>query len=297
MKTNSLNNFSRIVYGAWRIANKGEDTSTKAVLGKIETCLEHGITTIDHADIYGNYEAEAVFGTVLKAAPQLRQSMQLITKCGIKLVSSNRPQHQAKSYDTSSAHIIASLEQSLKNLNTDHIELLLIHRPDPLMNPEEIGEAVAKLIDQGKLGSFGVSNFLPHHLELFRLRCPVPVVANQIEVSLLHTHAFYDGTLDYCQAHGIMPLAWSPFAGGRLFTELDITSELRTKLSEVGSRYELNEEQTALAWLNTHPAKIHSIVGSQKSERIISASKAHTCTLQREDWFALLKAATGKDVA
>jgi predicted oxidoreductase len=297
MKTNPTSTFSNLIYGAWRIANAGEDTSPKAVLAKIETCLEHGLTTIDHADIYGNYEAEAVFGAALKSAPHLRRDMQLITKCGIKLLSSNRPQHSIKSYDTSAAHITASLEQSLKNLHTDHIELLLIHRPDPLMNPEEIGEAVSKLIDQGKLGAFGVSNFLPHQLELFRLRCPVPVVANQIEVSLLHTQPLYDGTLDYCQAHGIMPLAWSPFAGGRLFTELDKASPLRMTLHEVGSRYDLNEEQTALAWLNTHPAAVRSIVGSQKSERIVSASRAQKSTLNREDWFALLKAATGKDVA
>jgi predicted oxidoreductase len=297
MEMKTKMNLSKIIYGAWRIANTGEETSPKAVLKKIETCLEHGITTIDHADIYGNYQAEAVFGAALKLAPQLRKEMQLITKCGIKLVSANRPEHSIKSYDTSAAHITESVERSLKNLNTDHIDLLLIHRPDPLMNPEEIGGIVGQLLDQGKLGAFGVSNFLPHHLELFRLRCPVPVVANQIEVSLIHTQPMYDGTLDYCHGHGIMPLAWSPFAGGRMFTELDIDSPLRTTLRDVGRKYDLNEEQMALAWLHSHPANIRSIIGSQKTERIVSASKVRDTILEREDWFALLKAASGQDVA
>jgi len=209
--------FSRLVHGLWRLAGWGKDT--RQVRALIDCCLERGITTFDHADIYGDYTCEQLFGEALAEAAIDRASIQFVTKCGIKLISRRRPNHRTKSYDTSAAHITASVENSLRSLRTDYIDLLLIHRPDPLMDPAEVNEAFVALKEAGKVRHFGVSNFLPSQFDLLAARLDVPLVTNQIEYSVMCLEAHADGTVDQCQRLDVRPMAWSPLGGGRLFHE------------------------------------------------------------------------------
>jgi predicted oxidoreductase len=209
--------FSSVIAGTMNWGQWGSNFTTDQYTEIINQCLEIGVTSFDHADIYGHYTTEEDFGRALAGNSSLRSKMQLITKCGIKLTTPNRPTHQIKSYDTSKAHIISSTERSLKNLSTDHIDLLLIHRPDPLMDPEEILEAIDLLKSSGKILHFGVSNFLPRHMEL--LRSVLKIEANQFEISAFKIEAMFDGTTDYCLQHHIPCLSWSPVGGGVLFQD------------------------------------------------------------------------------
>jgi len=207
--------FSRIVHGWWRLNGWGLDR--KGICHLIEGCVTQGITTFDHADIYGEYTCEELFGSALADSGVDRTAIQLVTKCGIKLVSPRRPSHRIKSYDTSCAHIVASVENSLRCLQTDYIDLLLIHRPNPLIDPREVNEAFVRLRQSGKVRHFGVSNFLPHQWESLASKLEVPLVTNQIEYSVMNLAAHGDGNIDWCQKLEIRPMAWSPFGGGRLF--------------------------------------------------------------------------------
>jgi len=287
---------SRLALGVWRAAEW--NLSRAELLEYIEACLELGITTFDHADIYGDYTCERLFGEALAEARSLRSQMQLITKCGIKLISSHRPSHRLKHYDTSRDHIIASAENSLRQLQTDYVDVLLIHRPDPLMNADEVAETFTHLRQSGKVLHFGVSNFTPSQFNLLASRLDFPLVTNQIEISVQHLDPFWDGTLDQCQQLRIAPMAWSPLGGGNIFQETDRQSEqLRQVLIATGK--ELNGapiDQIALAWLLRHPAQIVPVLGSGKIERLKSAIESTTLSLSREQWFAIWTAATGKDV-
>lgn len=280
-----------MTWGRW-----GKQLDTQGMRSLIEHCFDVGITTFDHADIYGDYTTEADFGRALAGQSQLRAKMQLVSKCGIKLVTPNRPDHKLKSYDTSRSHIIASVERSLTNLHTDYLDLLLIHRPDPLMDPYEIAEAVALLKQQGKILHFGVSNFTPNQLKL--LRQLTPVVTNQVECSLLHRQPIWDGTLDQCLRLRIRPMAWSPLGGRRYFQALhddDYPTRLHTKLMEMAG--EGREDVLMLAWLLKHPAGIIPVLGTTRPERLSAAASAFDVNLSREDWFGLMEAASEKPVA
>jgi len=289
--------FSRIIHGLWRLNswnfNKDE------ILQLIEECMELGITTFDHADIYGNYQNEALFGKALALKPSLREKMELVTKCGIKLVSDQRPEHEIQYYDTSKEHILKSAENSLKNLQTDFIDVLLIHRPDPDMDPEEVAEAFTMLKEQGKVRHFGISNFTPAQVEMLSSYLPFPLVTNQVEISVSHLHAFQDGTIEHCLQKRIPPMAWSPLAGGRIFTDSDEkTLRLQKTLQEVGEELALTKIDSVMyAWLLHHPAKIMPIVGSGKLERIKMATEALNVKMTRQQWFKIWIASTGEDVA
>ncbi len=211
--------YSKIIAGTMKWGAWGARFDTASYEQMIKDCIEAGVTTFDHADIYGDYTTEEEFGKVLQQEPSLRRQMQIITKCGIQMVSANRPHHKIKSYDSSYEHIIESVETSLKNLATDYIDCLLIHRPDPLFNADEVAKAFEQLKQQGKVLQFGVSNFRKWQVDLLRSRFPVAV--NQIECSLLHLDPFGDGTLDQCQQHHIIPMAWSPMGAGNLFNTTD----------------------------------------------------------------------------
>jgi predicted oxidoreductase len=274
---------SRIVAGAWRWNNVD-------VTKLIQTSLEVGITSFDHADIYGDYENEKIFGEALKKVPVSRQSLQLISKCGIRLMSSKQSSTWVKHYDTSKKHIIASVENSLKNLGTDYLDLLLIHRPDPLMNCEEVSEAFGLLKQNGKVLHYGVSNFTSTQFEMLQSFLPFPLVTNQIEVSLGKLDCLNDGTLDVLQKYKTAPMAWSPLGGGKLMTS-------NNSLWGKKEKYNATETQLSLAWLMRHPSKIFPVIGTTQPERIIESAKAVDITLDRQDWFEMLKAATGKDVA
>ncbi len=287
---------SRLVHGLWRLA--GWNKSLSQIRAASDFCLEHGITTFDHADIYGDYTCEGLFGEALAAAATDRSRIQLVTKCGIKLVSQNRPGHRIKSYDTSCSHILTSVDNSLKCLHTDYIDLLLIHRPDPLVDPEEVNKAFVTLRDSGKVRHFGVSNFLPSQFEALAARLDVPLVTNQIEYSVMHLAAHVDGTIDQCQKLAIRPMAWSPLGGGKLFhQDSGQAGALRDTLSKIGRDVGgASVDQVALAWVLRHPVQFAVVVGTGNTSRIGKAIEALDIPLSREQWFEIYQASTGRDV-
>ena len=288
--------FSRLALGFWRLVEWG--LSDAELLDLLRASLDLGITTFDHADIYGDYACEALFGRALALDPGLRSGMQLVTKCGIKLVSPNRPRHVSKHYDTSRAHIVASAENSLRVLGTDYIDVLLIHRPDVLMDPDEVAEAFVALRQSGKVLHFGVSNFTPSQFDLLASRLDFPLVTNQIEFSALSLELLHDGTVDQCLQRGIAPMAWSPLAGGRIFCEdSEQATRVRQALQAVGQELGgASLDQVALAWVLTHPAHFVPVLGSGKLERIRSAAGAEALRLSREQWFTIWSASTGVPV-
>lgn len=285
--------FSRLILGIWRIGDW--NMSPAEVAGLVEGCLELGIDTFDLADIYTGYQCEGMFGKALAANPGLKSRIKLISKCGIALVTEARPQHRVKHYNTSREHIIASAENSLRQMGVDKLDLLLIHRPDPLMDADEIAEAFGALKRAGKVDRFGVSNFLPHQLELLQSRLDAPLVANQVEVSLLHTDTLFDGTLDQCQRLRVAPQAWSPLGGGRLSSE-PADTPLGKVLGRLGEELKLSREQLAIAWLLRHPAGIHPVLGTGKLERVRQLVAAQSIALDRQQWFELLEAAMGREM-
>lgn len=295
MKTMS---FSPLIFGAWRLADHPSEANADAVARKISSALELGITTFDHADIYGDYTCEQLFGDAVAKHHLPKHKMQIITKCGIKLVSGNRPEHGLKTYDTSRAHIVRSVERSLKNLRTDCIDLLLIHRPDPLMNPEEVAQAFAELEAQGKVRSFGVSNFTPAQVRMLQAKWTKPLAANQIEFSLLRTDPMHNGQLDQCLELGMMPMAWSPLAGGRMFSQnTEAANRIQSALQTVATKYRVAQPETiAYAWLLRHPSRVLPVLGTGREDRLKAAVAALDVVLEQEDWFHLLKAAVGHDV-
>jgi len=284
------------VAGCMRWGKWGAGFSTTEYRQMIEACLENGITAFDHADIYGDYTTEAEFGAALKEAPALRAHLRIITKCGIQMLTENKPSHKVKSYNTSAQHIITSVEQSLEHFGTDHLDLLLIHRPDPLMNPAEIAGAVELLKQQGKILQFGVSNFHPHQVET--LMKFTRIEYNQLEISILHLPPFTNGMLDHCMQYQIVPMAWAPLGGGILND--DSHPRFRSIVSTatlLADKYETGINEILLAWLHRHPSGILPVIGTTKIERLIQAKNAAGIVLDREDWFTLLAASTGEDVA
>lgn len=285
---------SRIVAGAWRLGDWGLDAAGRRRW--IDECLGLGITSFDHADIYGGYGVEALFGEVLAADPGLRARMQIVGKCGIKLVGPARPEHSVKSYDTSRAHVIASVERSLQALRTDHLDLLLIHRPDALMEPEALADTFRGLRAAGKVLHFGVSNHAPSQLALLHRRHPL--VTNQIELSPLHLGALSDGTLDQCLDLGLRPMIWSPLAGGRLFRADDEAARrVRAVLEALGAHHHGASVATmACAWILRHPAAPLPITGSGRVEALHEAVAALGVDMSAEDWYRVRQAGSGHEV-
>lgn len=287
--------FSRIVAGMMRL-REWAMTGTE-LLNFIHACLDLGITTFDHADIYGGYTCEELFGRALAAEPSLRGRIELVTKCGIQLVSPNRPDTYVHHYDTSRAHIIASAERSLRNLQIDVLDLLLIHRPDPLMDADEVAEALAHLRMSGKVRHVGVSNFMPWQFHLLQSRLDFPLVTNQIELSVLYLDPLHDGTLDQLQRLRVPPMVWSPVAGGRLFDSGDErTRRVRETLERIGREVGAPAEGVALAWVMRHPARALPVMGTGKIERLREAAAAEAIALDRQQWFAVWEASAGREV-
>jgi predicted oxidoreductase len=285
---------SPIVAGAWRMAEWGMDVAQR--VRWIEHCLDLGITSFDHADIYGNYTAEALFGEALATQPSLRARMQLVTKCGIKLRSERRPAYAIKSYDTSRSHVFASVDTSLRALRTDHLDLLLIHRPDALMDPNELAETFQSLRAAGKVLHFGVSNHAPSQLAMLNRR--LPLATNQIELSPLHLNALGDGTLDQCIDLGLRPMIWSPLAGGRLFSADDERARrVRYSLEALARQYQAPVSTMAYAWILRHPARPVPIAGSRRIEALQEAVAALDLRLSAEDWYRVCEASEGRPVA
>jgi predicted oxidoreductase len=285
---------SRVIAGMWRL---GEwDMSVQQRIAFIEECIAIGVTSFDHADIYGNYSVEGLFGEALRAQPSLRGRMEIVSKCGIKLVSPARPAHTIQHYDTSLEHIVASCEESLRQLDTDYLDLLLIHRPDPLMNFDEVAEAFTRLQAAGKVRHVGVSNFTRHQFESLNRR--VPLATNQVEFSPLHTAPLFDETFDGLQDLGISPMIWSPLAGGCLFGAQDARSaNLRAVIQEIADRLGQSFTSVVFAWIMALPSRPMPLTGSGKIASVATAVAATTFSLARSDWFAILRAARGHEVA
>jgi predicted oxidoreductase len=287
---------SPIIAGCMRWGIWGAGYSTQEFKSLINECIEAGIDSFDHADIYGDYTTEADFGNALKEDSSLRQKIKIITKCGIRRVSAARPQNIIKSYDTSKDHIIASAEQSLKNFHTDYLDVLLIHRPDPVMNPEEIAAAFSHLKESGKVLSFGVSNFNTHQSAL--LHHYFPLEFNQLEISAQQLDTFLNGTLDFCTQHKIQTMAWSPLGAGKLFSEEmdERTMRIMAVAKILAERYKVSAENILINWLMQHPTKIKPVLGTTKIRRLRDAMKANYFNITREEWFMLWRASTGVEV-
>jgi predicted oxidoreductase len=262
----------------------------------IEQCIALGVTSFDHADIYGGYGVESLFGEALRLQPSLRDRIELISKCGIKLVSPQRPQHTIQHYDTSAAHIVGSVEESLRQLGTDRLDLLLIHRPDPLMDFDEIAHTFNGLRQAGKVRHFGVSNFSRHQFEALNKR--ITLVTNQVEFSPLHTAPMFDETFDGLQDLGVSPMIWSPLAGGRLFNGGEAHADnLRLVIKGIADQLGQPFASVVFAWIMQLPSRPVPLTGSGRIEAIAVAVAGTRFTLSRADWFSILRAARGHEVA
>lgn len=284
---------SRIVYGMWRLGDDA-DNSPARVQAKIEACLEQGITSFDLADIYGGYTTEALLGGALQAAPALRDRMEIVTKCDIIAPIGKYAHKPVKYYDTSPAHIAGSLDRSLRKLNCERVDLLLLHRPDPLMDHFETGRALDEAVASGKVRAVGVSNFRPHDWELLQSAMDTRLATNQIEISLLAHEPMSNGELAFLQRIGVAPMAWSPLAGGALLSSGH--SQLNATLKQIAARDNVDAMAVAVAWLLAHPAMILPVIGTNTIERIRQISSTFSVNMDRETWYALYTAALGHDV-
>lgn len=282
--------FSRIIQGCMTWGIWGKNFSTQEMAKRIRENVDLSVTTFDHADIYGDYSTEEAFGKALKESGIPRDNIQLISKCGIQLKNENRKTY-VKHYNYEASYIIHQAEQSLKHLQTDYLDLFLLHRPSPLMQTDEVLEAVSNLKSAGKIKSFGVSNFTPQQIDY--LSKEVDIEANQIQCSLTHYEPLEDDSLFYHQQNNIMTMAWSPLGGAHKIDEL---SEFRQALYEQSEKYECTESQIVLAWLLKHPAKIHPVLGTSKTKRIKEALGALKIELSLQDWFVLYEASRGVEV-
>jgi predicted oxidoreductase len=282
---------SRMIYGMWRLGDV-DDTSPKAVQAKIEACLEQGITTMDQADIYGGYLAEEIMGAGLTQA--IKDQIEVVTKCDILVPAGRYSDVPGKYYDTSRAHILASVDHSLRLMGIDKIDILLIHRPDPLMDHHETGAALDEVVASGKVRAVGVSNFKLHDWTLLQSAMKSQLVTNQIEMSLGAHDAFTNGDLAYLQERSVAPMAWSPLGGGALMTE---NTPLTAVMEEVANANSVDRAAVAVAWLLAHPAKIIPVMGTNNINRIRGFSDAFNVDMPRTTWFKLYEAALGHEVA
>lgn len=276
-------------WGVW-----DKNLTTKEMEHTIQVCIENKITTFDHADIYGDYTTEATFGKAFHASKIDREKLQLITKCGIQMIAEKRPENKIKHYEYSKDYIVWSVEESLKKLKTDYVDVFLLHRPSPLMQADEIAEAVEKLKSEGKIIDFGLSNFTSSQTELIRSRTEVSY--NQVQFSATHFDPMTDGSLDYMQTHGIRPLSWNPL--GTVFREdTKKTRRLKKLLSALVEKYHFGSDTLLLSWILKHPAKVIPIAGTVNIARIQSLMKAVEMEMDKEDWFAIWTESMGDDVA
>ncbi|TGK04925.1 oxidoreductase [Leptospira semungkisensis] len=288
---------SRIVYGCWRLHSDPNGSGQERILEKIEVCLELGIHSFDHADIYGDYGNEEKFGLALQSKPGIKDKIKVITKCGIQLPGPNRAGVSLKYYDTSKDYVIQSAEASLKKLRTDKIDLLLIHRPDPFMDADSTAEGFRKLKEQGKVLHFGVSNFTPSQFRLLQSRLDFPLVTNQVEFHPLFSDALINGIFEQAQELRFRPMVWSPTAGGRIFhpkTEREIA--VNNTLQSLAKKKGISPDAILYAWLLLHPTKLIPVLGTNEPSRIRSAARAFEVQLTKEEWFEILEAGVGQPV-
>lgn len=285
---------SRLIYGMWRLGDD-TDTSPAHIQKKIELCLAQGITSFDQADIYGDYGAESLLGACLKAAPHLIDKMEIITKCGIIAPVGTYADRRVKYYDTSRAHIEASVDASLRQMHIEQIDILLIHRPDPFIDHQETGACLDGLIQSGKIRAAGVSNFKPYDISLLASSMSNPLVTNQIELSVRANDAFSNGDMAFLQENNISPMAWSPLGGGSIFA--DTNTPLMKRITQLAKVQNVDAAAICAAWLLAHPAKILPVMGTNSLDRIQTLSSALDVQMDRQTWFELYSLSNGHDVA
>jgi len=285
--------FSKIIAGTMTWGVWGKNCTTQQMIELMNICLENGISSFDHADIYGGYTTEEAFGKAFGESQIDRKDIQLISKCGIQMLAEKRS-NTIKHYDYSKEYIIASAEQSLQHLQTDYLDLLLLHRPSPLMHADEIAEAVEKLKIDGKILDFGVSNFTPSQSDLIETKTKINY--NQIEFSVTHLEPMINGSLDHMQTNRITPMCWSPL--GTVFRKDDGQSQrIRKTANELASKYEVTNDIILLAWILKHPAGILPVCGTSDKNRLASLMQAAAIEMELQDWFSLWTASTGNEVA
>ena len=293
VKLNEELSLSRIAYGMWRLGDDA-DTSAPHIQAKIESCLSQGITTMDQADIYGGYMAEELFGAAL-AGTSLRDQIEIVTKCDIVAPAGRHAAARVKYYDTGKAHITKSVEDSLRLMGIEQIDLLLVHRPDPMMDHHETGAALDALVASGKVANIGVSNFRPWDMELLQSAMQTKLATNQIEISVLAHTPFTNGDIAFLQRHGIPPMAWSPLAGGALFAPEN--KAVHDSLAAIAARHDSDVTSLVVAWLMAHPARIMPVMGTNNLDRIARIGDAAGLNIDRETWFEIYTAALGREVA
>ncbi len=288
--------FSRMVYGTWRLL--ATKPTPQEINRRLNRCVELGITTIDTAEIYGLYEVEKMLGEALALSPGLRDKLEIVTKAGIYVPCKYHPERTTAFYNATGDRLVKSLEKSLRLLGTDRIELFLVHRPDWFTRADDTAAGQNHLVKCGKIRAPGVSNYSAAQFDLLAAQMEHPLVTNQIEFSLLHMDPMHDGVLSQCEKLGVLPMAWSPLAGGRLFDPKNEAGQrLAVAVGKMSARYAgATLEQLAYAWVMAHPAAPLAIIGTNKIERIESAAKADAITLEREDWYALWEAAQGRRI-
>jgi predicted oxidoreductase len=283
--------FSRLIAGTMTWGIWGKNYNTNQMVEMLNACLENNITSFDHADIYGGYTTEAAFGKAFTQSKIVRDKIQLISKCGIAHTEGR--DYKVKHYNYTQDYIIWSVEQSLQNLQTDYLDLLLLHRPSPLMQADEIAAAIVKLKQEGKIKHFGLSNFSPLQTQLIAQETKVEY--NQIQFSATHLAPMIDGSLDYMQIHKITPMAWNPL--GSVFKEQnEQNNRLLGLLKNLESKYNTTSDVLLLAWIMQHPAGVLPVIGTANSDRIKNCTKAISITLALEDWFAIWEQSTGNKV-
>jgi predicted oxidoreductase len=290
---------SRLAYGVWRLS-EAADTGVAATLARIDACLAQGITTFDHADIYGDYRCESLFGQAVRARPALRDQIEIVTKADIMLMSQQWPGTRVKHYDTTPEHVKASVDRSLQRIGVEVIDLFLIHRPDPLCDASALGACLDTLIDSGKVRSVGVSNFMPFDIDLLQSRMNHRLQTNQIELSLLHTEPCTNGQLAHAQQHRMPVMAWSPLGGGHLHTQAatagTAASRLAPRLAELAKTSGTDASAVAISWLLHHPVGVLPVLGSNQLERIIKFRCALDVPMDRQTWYELYELANGHEV-
>jgi len=289
---------SALVYGTWRLLDDAAGAEPAALVERFHQLIDLGVTTIDTAEIYGRYMVERAIGAALALDKGLRAKLEIVTKAGIYVPNAFHPERKVAFYNASAARLIKSAEKSLRLMGIDHIDVLLVHRPDWLTDADDTADGLNRLLRDGKIRSAGVSNYSVHQYELLSTRVDAPLVTNQIQFSLLHMDPMFDGTADQCQRHRVRPMAWSPLAQGRLLRD-DNEAAVRVQqlCAELSPKYgDATVDQLAYAWIMAHPSRPLPVLGSNKIERVLSAARATDIVLEREDWYALWTAAQGRRI-
>jgi predicted oxidoreductase len=286
--------FSPVAFGTWRILDDPATATPEGLLALLRVCLDQGITTIDTAEIYGGYRVEQAVGAALALDPGVKQRIEIITKAGIYVPNAFHPGRRFAHYNATAARLVKSAEKSLRWLGVETLDCLLVHRPDWTASIDDTAAGLNQLLQQGKIRSAGVSNYSASQFAALASRMDQPLVTNQVEFHPFHMDPIHDGVFDQCQELRVRPMAWSPMAGGRIFSDDPEAVRLRAACAEMSGRYDgAGVDQLVLAWIMAHPSRPLPVLGTAKAERVCSAAAAAGLPLSKEDWYGLWEAAKG----